>query len=193
MIDCSFFFFLWKIMFAQYRPSPITPEYNTLTNWKMKSIERFGYPPCYPGHRKTTCRILLFNDIQWQDSKYNNSRTFSALFPMPFVPSVSFDRCFAWPKTEKSNNSLAFSFFAFCAQKRVETRIPSREGCISSIKMENNTSEELAILQFITDLDLDFISNKRVHLCPHCGKMLSGLTSYQRHLVSKVTNTEWNT
>ena len=60
-------------------------------------------------------------------------------------------------------------------------------------KMENNTSEELAILQFITDLDLDFISNKRVHLCPHCGKMLSGLTSYQRHLVSKVTNTEWNT
>ena len=59
--------------------------------------------------------------------------------------------------------------------------------------MENNTSEELAILQFITDLDLDFISNKRVHLCPHCGKMLSGVTSYQRHLVSKVTNTEWNT
>ena len=51
-------------------------------------------------------------------------------------------------------------------------------------KMENSTSEELAILQFITDLDLDFISNKRVHLCPHCGKTLSGLTSYQRHLVS---------
>ena len=51
--------------------------------------------------------------------------------------------------------------------------------------MENSTSEELAILQFITDLDLDFISNKRVHLCPHCGKTLSGLTSYQRHLVSK--------
>ena len=34
---------------------------------------------------------------------------------------------------------------------------------------------------------------KTKHLCPHCGKMLSGVTSYQRHLVSKVTNTEWNT
>ena len=46
-----------------------------------------------------------------------------------------------------------------------------------------DSNEEL-VWQFITELDLDYVTNKRVYLCPSCGKMLSGLTSYQRHLVS---------
>ena len=52
--------------------------------------------------------------------------------------------------------------------------------------MEND-EEELNIFKFISsDLDVeDFISTlaKKVYLCPHCGKLLSGQTSYQRHLV----------
>ena len=73
---------------------------------------------------------------------------------------------------------------AFCAQKRAASRIPSRQGCIRSTVVKMEDSNEELVWQFITELDLDYVTNKRVYLCPSCGKMLSGLTSYQRHLVS---------
>ena len=52
-------------------------------------------------------------------------------------------------------------------------------------KMEADI-DELSILDFITDFeveDLISLTTKKGYLCPHCGKLLSGLTSYQRHLV----------
>ena len=47
------------------------------------------------------------------------------------------------------------------------------------------TNETLALTELISMPPFNEETVKKPHLCPNCGKILSGLTSYRRHLVSK--------
>ena len=48
------------------------------------------------------------------------------------------------------------------------------------------TNETLALTELISMPPFNEETVKKPHLCPNCGKILSGLTSYRRHLVSKL-------
>ena len=47
-------------------------------------------------------------------------------------------------------------------------------------------NETLALTELISMPPFNEETVKKPHLCPNCGKILSGLTSYRRHLVSKL-------
>ena len=44
-------------------------------------------------------------------------------------------------------------------------------------------TSEIALTELISMPAFNEETVKKPHLCPNCGKILSGLTSYQRHLV----------
>ena len=51
----------------------------------------------------------------------------------------------------------------------------------------NFITSEFSLVDFINipAFNLNEVHIKKPHLCPNCGKMLSGLTSYRRHLVGR--------